>query len=69
MNQQERQDAIVNRLKVSKPYSENTSQLIEDIRTIAEDLKSHQIDNVTRAKVFSELGAFFSTLAVQELTK
>jgi hypothetical protein len=51
----------------SAKVSEATSDLIESIRIAAEDIKDVEASPINRAKVYSELAAYFAQMASKEL--
>ena len=66
--EQQRTETIVKHLRVAKPYKSQVSDLIEQIRTIGEDLREVEPDPKTKAKIYSELAGYFSQMAVRELS-
>jgi hypothetical protein len=67
LTQQQRTDSIIQHLRIAKPYKSQVSDLIEQIRILGEDLEDAETDQTTKAKIYSELAGYFSSLAVKEL--
>lgn len=51
----------------SAKVSEATSDLIESIRIAAEDIKDAEESPINRARIYSELAAYFAQMAAREL--
>jgi hypothetical protein len=66
--EQQRTETIVKHLRIAKPYKNQVSDLIEQIRILGEDLGEVEPDPKTKARIYSELAGYFSQLAVRELT-
>jgi hypothetical protein len=66
--EQQRTDKIIKHLRISKPYKSQVSDLIEQIRIIGEDLGEVEPDQKTKAKIYSELAGYFSSLVIRELS-
>lgn len=68
MSEKERSQKIVDHLtpKTAK-CNEVTSELIESIRIAGEDIKDAEDSQIARAKIYSELAAYFAQMAAREL--
>jgi len=67
LTEQQRTETIVRHLQVAKPYKNQVSDLIEQIRILGEDLGDVEGDRTIKAKIYSELAGYFSQMAVREL--
>jgi hypothetical protein len=67
LTEQQRTETIVRHLQVAKPYKNQVSDLIEQIRILGEDLGDAETDRITKAKIYSELAGYFSQMATREL--
>jgi len=67
LTEQQRTETIVRHLQVAKPYKNQVSDLIEQIRILGEDLEDAEPDRITKAKIYSELAGYFSQMATREL--
>jgi hypothetical protein len=68
LTEQQRTDSIIQHLQVAKPYKNQVSDLIEQIRILGEDLGDAEPDQITKAKIYSELAGYFSQMTVRELS-
>jgi hypothetical protein len=67
MSAQQRREAISNYLSIAKPHSMEVSELLEQIRSLADEIKEQEENPVTRARLWSELSVMFSGMAAREL--